>query len=261
MRHVENIMKKISNIKQIDSNKFAVIIDNKKHIILGDVLLEYNILKPCEIDDSIYNKITASNDFYTIYSKIVKFILAKLRTEKEIINKLYKLNAPKSMHQKIISKLKEDGYLNDEKYITSYINDQVNLTLNGPKKIKYELLKLSLKEDLINKYLNTFDENIWEEKVDKIISKKIKSNHNLSKNKFLLKLKNDLNNLGYEEKYFIDKLNKIDFDDEEGLIKDYNKYYIKYSKYDEAKRDYMIKQKLYSLGYDLNKIDKIKHED
>ena len=252
-------MIKITNIKQLDSNKFAVIIDNKKHIILGDVLLELNILKPCEININTYNKIISSNNYYAAYSKILKFIMTKMRTEKEIKDKLTKLNVNVNDQKKILQKLKEERFLDDERYVASFINDQINLTVNGPKKILFELKKLNFSEDLINKYLSNITNDIWDSKIKKIIQKKQNANHTLSKNKFISKIKLDLNNLGYSENDYAIYLNNISFDDKGQMLKDYQKYYRKYSqKYQKDKLDLMLKEKLYSLGYNLDNYEQIK---
>ena len=254
-------MIKITSIKDSSNNKYELIIDNKKHIILGDVLLELKILKPCEIDIDTYNKIVSRNNFYEAYNKILKFITFKLRTEKEIKDKLYKLGVNKKDQDTIIQRLKDEHFLNDEKYIKCYITDQINLTLNGPKKILYDLKRLNFSDELINKYLNNINNDIWEGKIQKIILKKQKANHTLSINKFINKLKQDLNNLGYSESLYNKYIDHIDFDDQKQMLKDYKKIYQKYSsKYSDDKLELIIKQKLYSLGYDLNSYEQIKTE-
>ena len=247
-------MKNITSIKQTGNNKYTLIIDEKKHIILGDVLLKLNILKPMEIDSDTYMNLINTNSYYEKKKKCIKFINFKKRTEKEIRNKLSSLHVSKKNADKIVNQLYEKGYLNDEDYLKSYINDQINLTLNGPFKIKYNLSKMSFKEDDINKILDDTDIN-WQERVEKIIAKKIKMARNISKNKLIQKLKIDLNNMGYNEIHYGDSLKNIDYSDEESIKKEYQKYKNKLSKkYSGDKLEIMIKQKLYSLGYDVSNI-------
>ena len=40
---------KITNIKRTSGSKYELLIEGKKNIIYEDVLLEFNIYKPCEI--------------------------------------------------------------------------------------------------------------------------------------------------------------------------------------------------------------------
>ena len=247
-------MKNITSIKQTGINKYTLIIDEKKHIILGDVLLKLNILKPMEIDSDTYMNLINTNSYYEAYQKCMNYISFKKRTEKEVRNKLTSLHVSKQNSNKIVKQLYEKGYLNDKDYLKSYINDQINLTLNGPFKIKYNLSKLSFKDEDINLYLNSLDID-WQDRVDRIIAKKIKSAHNTSRNKLIQKLKIDLNNMGYNETHYSESLKKIDYSDEENIKKEYLKYKNKLSKkYSGEKLEIMVKQKLYSLGYDVSNI-------
>ena len=58
-------------------------------------------------------------------------------------------------------------------------------------------------ENDIDNYLNTFDSDIWQEKLNKIINKKKSLMKNKSYTMFINKLKLDLYNMGYD-KYMID---------------------------------------------------------
>lgn len=251
-------MKNITSIRQIGSNKYSLIIEGKKHIVYDDVLLQYNILKKGQISDDVYTAIVKTNNYHEAYNQMLKYITAKLRTEKELCDKLTKMSVSKEDQNKIISRLRNEHYLDDEIYVKSYINDNVLLTLNGPKKIDFALKKLGFSDNLIAKYLETIGDAVWEERAEKIINKKIKTNHNLSQKMFIIKLKKDLNNLGYDEKYYNHLLNEIEIDDGMQIQKDYKKIYNKLSKkYTDNKLKLMIKQKLYQLGYKIEQIESI----
>lgn len=241
---------KIEKITKLKGDKYLVIIDNKKHIIYSDVLLAFNIYKPIEISKDIYDKIKIENDLYVGYSKVLSFINFKMRSQKEVYKKLNDLNIDKDSSKKIISKLKSQGYLNDDKYVTCFINDSINLTLNGPKKIILELKKKGIDEEKTKEVLLSVDSNIWVEKALKIANKKQRSYKNMSSLKFKQKLRQDLINMGYDERYFSDILSDIDIDDNEAYLKEKEKITNKLSrKYEGEKLEYMVKQKLYALGY------------
>ena len=245
-------MKKITSIKSISDNKFSLLIDGEKHIIYGDVLLEYNILRPMEINSDTYINLINTNNYRIAYYKVINFINAKMRTEKEIRNKLYTLKVSKDNSNKIIKELYLKNYINDDLYVRSFVNDQINLTLNGPHKIYYELKRNDFTDELINKYLD-FKNDIWKERTKKLIDKKVKANHKLSRLKLLQKIKNDLKNLGYEEWMYKSYLDEVYISDENQYQKDYEKYHIKLSKkYTGEKLEVMIKRKMYSLGYNVN---------
>ncbi len=250
---------KISKITKLKNNKYNVLIDNQKYVISGDVLIGLNILKPQEITKEEYNNLIKANDLNIIYNKVLRYCFNKKRTESEIKNKIISLHGSSDDQKIVLAKLKEQNYLNNDLYIQSYINDQIKLTLNGPKKIIFNLKKLGFKDEIINDYLSKIDEETWFSKIDILIKKRQNIYKNISYQKFILKLKNDFNNLGYPDKYYVNKLNYIVYDDEDNMLKDYLKYYQKFSKkYNDYKLDNIIKNKLYSLGYDLNKYEIIK---
>jgi regulatory protein len=248
-------MKKITSIKQKSNNKYELLIDNEKHIIYGDVLLDCGIFRPTEIDTTTYMKIINDNNYYMAYHKIVSYINYKKRTAKEVRDKLKTIVVNKRDIDKIIDKLYEKGLLNENNYLDSYINDQINLTLNGPFKIRYNLSKLGLNENDIESHLNIIEDTIWYARVKSIINKKLKTNQHSSRKGLIQKIRTELNNLGYPEKYYIDELNNLDISDQDNRQKDYIKYKNKLSKkYSGDKLELMVKKKLYSLGYEVNDI-------
>lgn len=238
---------KITNIKLNKNGKYIVTIDNEKYNLYQDTILKYLLFSKKEIDNTLFENIIKDNNFYDAYYKIIKFVSIRLRTENEIRNKLNTLFILKKDQDKIINKLKEQGYLNDELYIKSYINDKINLSLEGPEKVKRDLLKNGFKKEDILKYLCLF-EDINEERINKIINKKLKANHNLSKKMFIVKVGNDLRNLGYTN--YREILENIDFDDKDIYQKEYDKIYNKLiKKYPPEKADILTKQKLYTKGF------------
>lgn len=238
---------KITSIKLNKNGKYVVTIDNEKYNLYQDTILKYLLFSKKEIDNTLFENIIKDNNFYDAYYKIIKFVSIRLRTENEIRKKLNTLFILIKDQDKIINKLKEQGYLNDELYIKSYINDKINLSLEGPEKVKRDLLKNGFKKEDILKYLCLF-EDINEERINKIINKKLKANHNLSKKMFIVKVGNDLRNLGYTN--YREILENIDFDDKDIYQKEYDKIYNKLiKKYPPEKADILTKQKLYTKGF------------
>lgn len=240
---------KIENIKLNKNGKYEVTINNEKYKLYQDVVIKYLLFSKKDIDEKLLEQIKEDNLFYENYYKIIKFINIKLRTENEIRKKLNTLNVLKKEQDSIIELIKKQGYLNDEIYIKSYINDKLNLSYEGPFKIKNYLLKNGFDEIIISKYLD-FDNEFWKERIGKIINKKIKTNKNYSKKMLIQKLSSELNNLGYSKDMYNMLLNNISFDDDSIYEKEYNKIYNKLiKKYPEDKAKLLTKQKLYLKGF------------
>ena len=244
---------KIISYKKKKNNIYEVTLSNKDKINLyDDVILKYELLLKKEIDDKLLSKVVEDNKYLESYYIALKFINIRLRTEKEIRKKLKDYN--KSIIDNTINRLKKEGYLNDTLYIKSYINDEINLKIVGQNKILFDLKKLGFKElDILN-YLDTIDNNIFRDKIDKYIKKRISINHNLSalmlKNKIIQELitkgfyKEDINNI--LDNYEI-------LDNKDIYEKEYNKIKNKLArKYSGEELDYQIKVKMYQKGYKLN---------
>ena len=155
----------------------------------------------------------------------------------------------------VIKRLDNEGYLNEEVYVSSYINDQINLTYKGINKIRNELTTLGIEPKLINDKLDLIDNDIWKSRINKVISKKIKSNKNDSNIKFKDKLTYYLINLGYDKSLINECLTDIVFDEEDALTKQFNKYYNKLSKkYKDKELELHLITKLMAQGFNYNKI-------
>ena len=258
MQHVKNIlMKKISKIKKIN-NKYTIILsDNSSLSFYSDTLIKYNLLKPREISDKELEEVINYNNYIEAYNKALTYISYKQRTKKEIKDKL--CNYSIEVIDKVIKKLDELGLLDEKKYIEAFINDQINLGNKGPYYIRKELEKLSLDSDNIDEILNNIKEDIWIEKIKKIIAKKINTNRNLPKERLYLKIKNDLIILGYS-KNIIDKvLNEVVIEEDNEVIENaFNKEYKKlYRKYTQKEFENKIKYNLYKNRFSLEEIEEI----
>lgn len=244
---------KIKEYKKIKGNEYVLIFDNDLNISLyDDLIIRYGLLLNKEITNKKLTEITLENDNLKAYYLSLKYINKKMRSTLEIKKYLTKLGFDSKNINKTINKLTKEKYLNNQKFIESYINDQYNLTNNGPEKIKRNLIKLGIKEEeiVINKDFNT--------KIKSLITKKTKLNHKLSTNALKLNITNYLINLGYSKEEFIDELENIKMNDQILIKQDYDKIFKKYQhKYDAYKLKMIIKEKLYQKGYSTDSINEL----
>lgn len=249
---------KIERFKKKNKSQYELLLDNGQKIVLyEDVIIKNNLLTNKSIDEKLLNKINKDNGFENIYSKCVKKISIRLRSEKEIVDYLKDNLYDADVINKIIEKLKKNKLINDELFCKSYINDRLLLTNYGPIKIKNELKKHNISDDVINKYLNEIDKTEFDVKINKIISKHIKNNNKYSSTMLKNKIQSSLNELGYYKEMYIEKIETIECsNDEEIFNKEVEKEYRKLSrKYSGKELKLKLKQKLYQKGFKINKID------
>lgn len=196
---------KINKFKKVGKNKYKIIFDNTDLTLYEDVILKYDLLIRKEVDLDLIDKIIEENKYEDAFETSVSYIEIKMRNKKEIIDYLKKKEFNESHINYAVDKLNKLNLLNEKRYIEAFINDKVNLTLDGPFKIRKALLDYDFSENDIDNYLNTFSNDIWESKLNKIINKKKSLMKNKSYNMFINKLKLDLYNMGYD-KYMIDNI-------------------------------------------------------
>jgi len=250
---------KIKKIKKLSCNKYKIEFEDAESIITYDnVILENNILLKKEIDSDTYIKMNTQNSYYDIYNKVVKYIVTKLRSEKEIREYLKKYTEEQKLTDKIVTQLKVEGLLNDERYIKAFIEDKVNLTNWGPQKIIRELEKLDMNQELIKNTLAKYDTKVFEDKIKKIISKKQKSNKKDSIYMMKQKMERDLYDLGYSKEMIKEFVSMIEVDETDIIKKEAEKLYKKLSiKYNDQNLYYQMKQKLLQKGFSGDNINDV----
>lgn len=252
---------KIQSYKKMTGSRYKVILDKNELIIYEDLILKYNLLLKHEITLDEIDKIMDENKYYEAYYQAVKYISIKMRSKKEIEEYLQKKEIDNLIINDVISKLIEQGLINNDSYIKAYINDKMYLNNYGPYKIKQELIKNDINEEDIDRYLNLIDNSIWKEHLTKLIKKKMSISKNLSTYKLKNKIMLDMYNQGYEKEMIEELLRTYDFNDNNALNKEYEKAYKKYSNKFTGQELYQsIKNYLYKKGFSLSSIQELLHE-
>ena len=249
---------KIIKYKKVGTNKYKIYFENDEIILYEDVILKHNLLLKKEIDNELLIEINEDNYRASIYDVSLKYISIRMRAKKEIEEYLNKKKYDYNDIKECIEKLENNGYLNDSYFCKCYVNDKINFTNNGIDKIKNDLIKLNIDEEVINECISNVDKNILNEKLNKIINKELRINSKLPIGKLKLKIINRCINLGYNLHDINEILDNKEIKTNSDIMNDYNKLYKKYlNKYDEYKLKNVIKSKLYQKGYDIEEINKI----
>ena len=239
---------KIKKYIKVGTNKYKVILSDDTSLVLyEDVILKFNLLLEKEIKD--LDLVLSYNEKFSLYDKVLGYISKKNRTEVEVRNYLKKYTSSLEDIDNIINKLYENNILNKENYIKSYINDKIYLSLDGPNKIKNDLINLEFDSYLIEDELVIFNKELIVERINKYINKELKRNSKsliVFKNKMLV----NLSNLGYSKEDILSCLNNITVEETNLKEKEIEKLRKKYSrKYEGFELDMIIKRKLYEKGY------------
>ena len=219
---------KINKFKKVGKNKYKIYFDNSEIILFEDIILKYDLLIKKDMDVDLLDEVILENKYYEAYDLALGYIEVKMRNRKEIIKYLSKKEFNDNEINYALDKLDSQNLLNNKSYIVAFINDKVNLSLDGPLKIRKSLVELDFNENEIDEYLNTFDEDIWKDKIINIINKKKSLMKNKSYFMFINKIKNDLYNMGYSSDMIDEYLSSIEYESN-SLDKELSKLKRKYS--------------------------------
>lgn len=129
-----------------------------------------------------------NEEFDKLKTKMLKYIMYKKRTEREIRQKFS--NMDEAMADDAIEYLKEAGYINDSNYVERAVQEFININTLSIKEIKYKLaskgIDSKLTEDYISKHIDELEE--YEIKcAQKIYNKKINNSEKIEVINFLRK--------------------------------------------------------------------------
>ena len=104
------------------------------------------------------NNLDYVEEYDKLKTKVLKYIIYKKRTEKEIRQKFSK-TIDEDILEDIIDELKENGYIDDLNYIDRAVNEFIALKNLSIREIKYKLFAKGLSNDIIDEYISSnFDE-------------------------------------------------------------------------------------------------------
>ncbi len=239
---------KIIKYKKLKSNKYDVYLeDGNKITLYEDVILQEELLLKKEIKD--INELLKKNDYYAISEVALKRLSHHVESVKGMREYLLKKGYDLKDIEENLSSLEKKGYLNDAYYAKCYINNQINLSNDGPLKIIKNLEENGISEDYYQDLLNKYH-NLWSERINKYLQKQLKINKKSNyyfKNKMLM----NLINLGYEREMINESLSHIYINNLDELKKkEEDKIRLKLSrKYEGEELERKIREKLYQRGF------------
>lgn len=104
-------------------------------------------------------------EFDTLKTKVLKYVLYKKRTKQEVIMKFCR-TIDSEILDDIIENLEENGYISDNDYIERAINEFKALNHLSLKEVKYKLLSKGISNDIIDDYFSNNLEELMSYELD-----------------------------------------------------------------------------------------------
>ena len=137
-------------------------------------------------------------DLKKIHDLLMSFCAYQDRTELEVRKRLLKLECIDEDANLIVKMLKEDNFLNEARFVESYISGKMSHKKWGINKVKYKLKLLGVDENLVDSGLENVDNEQYEQTIYELCIKKMKTTKSNSTFELKTKLINYLSSKGYE---------------------------------------------------------------
>ena len=138
-------------------------------------------------------------EFEKFYNIALRFLSYRPRSEKEVKDKLKRKKIDQTMIDRVINKLKEQKFINDEEFAKWWIEQRTNFKPRSLRLIKIELRQKGIEQDLIDSLINDLRlMNNDLEQAKKLIEKRIERFRDLSKQEIYQKLGSYLARRGFD---------------------------------------------------------------
>ncbi|MPQ42970.1 recombination regulator RecX [Clostridium tarantellae] len=152
-------MSKITNIEMQKRNKNRVNVYIDEDFAFAcdlEIVYKQGLKKDLPIDLLKIKEIVYRDEIIKCKNSALKTLEKSYKTEKEMKEKLLLKGYSEEIILQAFISLKEYNLINDKKFVEMYIKDKGKI--QGRNKIKYNLIKKGINEELINENLNKLDE-------------------------------------------------------------------------------------------------------
>lgn len=240
--YLKNKITKIETQKRTKDRVNIYINDKYRFSCSTELIFLHSLKKDMNVDIDYIEQIIEEENYIKCKNYALKVIERSYKTEREITEKLVQREYSEKHINRVIIFLKEYNFIDDYKYADLYVKEKIKN--RGKKKIKYELLKKGIEENIIDDKLNNISYDYEVSVINSIAMKKynilIKSESNSFK--IYSKLFNYLCRLGYNSDMIKNILQKV-----VGEIKENTRINTKITDKENYEELHRIAEKKYNL--------------
>jgi regulatory protein len=131
-----------------------------------------------------------------ILSKLERYCAYQDRCTQEVLTKIRSFQVEETEARQLIQLLKNDGFIDDERYVQSFIRGKVGIKQWGKQKIRMGLLQKGIDKKLIDKHIEDITPQQYTENLQTTIRKWTQSHGEITKEN-ITKLYRHLLSKGY----------------------------------------------------------------
>ena len=107
-----------------------------------------------------------------VLKKVLRYCAYQDRCTQEVRTKLTSFDIPDSDKSKIMQLLVDEGYLDDERYASTFVRSKIHLKKWGVNKIRMSLKMKGIGDEIISNALSEIDPEIYRDELIKLLKAK-----------------------------------------------------------------------------------------
>ncbi len=107
-----------------------------------------------------------------VLDKMAKYCAYQERCIKDVTDKLKTFDIPESDKKEILDYLIENRFVNDERFARSFVRGKINQSGWGVNKIRFNLKRKGIADELISNALSEYDGDLYRQKLEQILKTK-----------------------------------------------------------------------------------------
>ena len=123
-------------------------------------------------------EISSKDDIETIIARIHHYCAYQERCINEVDQKLMQWKVSSLKIRKIMNHLKEEGFIDEERYARMFVRGKFHINKWGRMKIRYELRSRTIPEQLVNKAMEEIGDEDYAATIRELILKKMSEINN-----------------------------------------------------------------------------------
>lgn len=142
--------------------------------VSGQTLLRFNLKKGVEITPFLFKQLQETEEYQAIKDYFIRLLGRRDHARGELQKKGRVKSFPDIIIDEVLDELSDKNYLNEEVFAAKFISDKLSFSKWGPQKIKSELIKKGVQNQIIEKLLkeHTGDLELSRICVDLVVKRK-----------------------------------------------------------------------------------------
>lgn len=190
---------KVTNVSRYKGTTYEVEIDESRKLYLHiDIITDFSVRTGMELEREELRKIVYASNFRRAYQRALFLLDYRDYSAKEMTEKLIKTYKSETLCSAVLKKLKENGFIDDERYAERMARKLVETRKFGYRRAKREIMLKGIDQFTAEDALAVYDDRFSENLMELLETKYSRYLTDSSDRKSIEKVKNALVRYGYD---------------------------------------------------------------